>query len=105
HLAGKYRVWQFNNTHSNLSEEYIQDAYGGKTAEETHDLFLKAIKEEDIELASKYFVIEKQSDWLRILEEYERNNLLTGFIKELEETKNKGVFEKYPTGIWKISQL
>lgn len=38
------------------------DTYGGKTPEETYQLFLQALEEQDIELASKYFVREKQAE-------------------------------------------
>lgn len=40
------------------------DIYGGRTPEETYQLFLQALEKQDIELASKYFVREKQ-DWAR----------------------------------------
>jgi len=34
-----------------------EDTYGGKTPEETLNLFIEALKKEDLELASKYFVL------------------------------------------------
>ncbi len=43
---------------------YKDDTYGGKTPEETWAMFLDALKKGDVELASKYFVVEKQGGWL-----------------------------------------
>lgn len=40
------------------------DTYGGETPEETWALFLDALKKQDFELASKYFVTDKQADYL-----------------------------------------
>ena len=38
-----------------LEQPYKEDVYGGKTPEETLQMFIEALKKEDIELASKYF--------------------------------------------------
>jgi hypothetical protein len=46
-----------------LSKPYREDVYGGKTPEETWALFLDALRKGDVELASKYFVPEKQIEW------------------------------------------
>src|SRR3989344_2512080 len=48
-----------------------QDTYGGKTPEETLQMFIEALKKEDIELASKYFIIDTQNlreEWRKTLE-------------------------------------
>lgn len=50
-----------------LSKPYREDTYGGKTPEETWSLFLEALKKKDVELASKYFVPEKQGEWKEII--------------------------------------
>ena len=128
---------------------YKNDTYGGKTPEETFDLYLAALKKGDLELASKYFVVEKQGDWLKTLTEYERESVIKSFIEELENTKkiwkkvesnkypdlvsfeylvevkndstvdlegqqinvpkgnyaNEAMFQKYPSGVWKIEGL
>ncbi len=52
---------------SKLEELYRNDKYGGKTPEETFDMFIAALEKGDIELASKYFVIEKQESWKQSL--------------------------------------
>ena len=51
-----------------LSKPYREDTYGGKTPKETWGMFLDALKKGDVELASKYFVVEKQAEWKKIFE-------------------------------------
>lgn len=43
-----------------LTDIYKKDIYGGETPEITYNLFINALKEGDIEIASKYFFL---SDW------------------------------------------
>lgn len=143
-----YENWQAKRAYEKMMEPYYNDTYGGKTPEETYDMFIDALKKGDIELASKYFVVEKQDDWMKTLEEYKDENLLDSFVTELENTKkiweksekntetttsfkykvfigknakasidgqevgipegdyiNESVFDKYPSGIWKISGI
>ena len=47
-----------------LERQEMEDIYGGATPEETLQLFIDALKAGDVELASKYFVMEKQAEWL-----------------------------------------
>src|SRR3989344_263649 len=70
-----------------LERPYREDKYGGKTPEETYDLFISALKVGNIELASKYFEPYAKDNWLETLEEYKSSNSLNDFIKELEDTK------------------
>jgi len=144
-----YKNWQAKRAYEKLSEPYYSDIYGGKTPEETYDMFIDALKKGDVELASKYFVVEKQGDWLKTLTEYERESVIKSFIEELENTKkiwkkvesnkypdlvsfeylvevkndstvdlegqqinvpkgnyaNEAMFQKYPSGVWKIEGL
>ena len=80
--------WEVQRLQAQWEKPYREDTYGGKTPEETYDMFLDALRKGDTELASKYFIIEKQDDWKKTLEEYENNNLLVSFVSELEETKS-----------------
>ena len=48
----KYLAWE-----KNYEKALIEDVYGGKTPEETLQMFIEALKKEDIELASKYFAL------------------------------------------------
>jgi len=59
-----------------LKQAYAEDKYGGETPEETLQLFIDALKAEDIELASKYFVVEKQAEILVDLRIGKENNNL-----------------------------
>ena len=70
-----------------LERPYREDKYGGKTPEETFDLFLEALRKGDIELASKYFELENQGGWLISLQEVKQNNQINEFIKELEDNR------------------
>src|SRR3990167_4899471 len=62
---------------------YKNDTYGGKTPEETFDLYLAALKKGDLELASKYFVVERRKIATDELLEMKTNNQMADYIKEL----------------------
>jgi len=50
----------FQKAEQELYQKMMADTYGGKTPEETLDLFIAAVEKGDYELASKYFVKSKQ---------------------------------------------
>ncbi len=54
---------QYLNKIENLKEAYRQDTYGAATPEGTLKLFIDAFQKGDVELASKYFVVEKQEEY------------------------------------------
>lgn len=66
-----------------LSKPYREDTYGGKTPEETWSMFLDALRKGDVELASKYIVVEK------------REKRLGDMVKAKEEGRLPGIVEKY----------
>lgn len=72
-----------------LQEQYEKDMYGGDTPEETLRLFIEALKKEDIDLAAKYFVIDKQEEWLENLQKIKEKNMLAKMVKDLEREKSK----------------
>lgn len=89
-----------------LGEQYKNDKYGGRTPQETLNMFLLALENGDIELASKYFVIEKQGAWAKTLNLYKTQNLLGSFGQELKsEPIDTSMFKLYPSGAWKIREL
>ena len=89
-----------------LEKAYRNDKYGGKTPEETLDLFVAALEKGDVELASKYFVLNKQEQRKKTMEEYKRADLLNKFIKELKKTgPSSADLKQYPSGNWKINEL
>lgn len=73
-----------------LEKAYENDIYGGDTPEETLNLFIEALKAEDIELASKYFIVEKQEEMRRELTISKENNVLPILVKDLEKEKKGG---------------
>ncbi len=60
-----------------MSKPYREDTYGGKTPEETWAMFIDALKKDDAELASKYFVPEKQEEWKKIISDTVAKNKLS----------------------------
>ena len=105
---------------------YASDKIGGATPEETYQLFVNALKEKNIDLASRYFVPEAQSQWLKTFTIYNQSGNLQNFIDELihnqsvwqKQSSDKKeaiyqiegnsliIFEKNPVnGIWKIKDL
>lgn len=68
--------------------KYKNDKYGGKTPEETYSMFLDALKKEDIELASKYFVLEKQKEYKKALYEIKERGKWALMMDDLTQEKN-----------------
>lgn len=100
--------WEAYRLQAQWEKPYREDKFGGKTPEETYDLFLDALRKGDTTLASKYFVIEKQESWAKTLEEYKAQRLLDKFRTELESRKQVLLldkFKKYLSGAWKIEDL
>src|SRR3989344_5678415 len=94
HINNLRANWEAKRLQNAWEKPYREDKYGGKTPEETYDMFLEALKKGDTTLASKYFEIEKQDDWKKTLEEYKKQDLLANFVRELENTRK----------IWKKSE-
>jgi hypothetical protein len=55
-------------------QRYKEDKFGGKTPEETYEMFLDALRKKDIELASKYFVLDKQDEYKKVLNGIDGND-------------------------------
>jgi len=71
----------------------MEDTYGGETPEETLELFISALEKGDVELASKYFVLDKQEEIHGYLAELRDSNGLKNAIVDahtLKLTKNNG---------------
>ena len=69
------------------------DTYGGKTPEETLDMFIEALKAGDTDLASKYFVIDKQKQIREELAIGKENGVLELLVGDLEKEKSKHCYE------------
>ena len=87
--AWKSYKWQksVDEFQERLEKPYREDTYGGAAPEETWVMFLGALRAGDIELASKYFAVEKQEEYKEILEKTKQENKLNEWIKEMEGLK------------------
>ncbi len=56
------RIDSYNSYINTYEAAMKADTYGGKTPKETLDMFVDALKKGDIELASKYFVLNDNSE-------------------------------------------
>lgn len=68
-------------------DKFKGDTYGGKTPEETLKLFVAALKKGDIDLASKYFALDKNASrekWVKYLEDVKSKNLLAVMARDIE---------------------
>jgi hypothetical protein len=125
----KYLEWQ-----KNYEKAMQEDTYGGKTPEETLQMFIEALKKEDIELASRYFILREDGTpdpiWKEALIKAKSENKLPEIINILLQAKpdpqaaisedyyvfsardKNGIviadidlrFNKY-SGVWKIESL
>ncbi|MEM4648274.1 MAG: hypothetical protein QXO12_03140 [Candidatus Pacearchaeota archaeon] len=78
----------------NYEKAMKEDVYGGKTPEETLKLFIEALKKEDIELASKYFMLETNTQspdyltrnkWFLFLNNIKEKGMLKIMAYDLEK--------------------
>lgn len=72
-----------------LNKLYENDTYGGKTPEETLALFIDALKKGDTDLASRYFVIDKQEEWKKNLERIKSANQILAMINDIKKLNSK----------------
>ncbi|MDP3015160.1 MAG: hypothetical protein Q8N28_01980 [bacterium] len=79
----KYLAWE-----ENYKKAMTEDTYGGKTPEETLQMFIEALEKEDVELASRYFMLDENMDrkkWIDRLNSIRQNDYLLVMIKDIEE--------------------
>ena len=91
----KYLDWE-----KNYEKAMSEDTYGGKTPEETLQMFIEALKNEDIELASKYFMLRSDGSadpkWTEGLEKTKQAGKLQELVDLLLKAKPAGsVMEGY----------
>src|SRR3989344_6108538 len=100
----------------------MADTYGGKTPQETLQMYISAVEKGDYELASKYFIGANQEKELKSLQSSKRENIenIIRLLKQTlqsegsysEDKKGYGIIEPlyvrfkiYPNGIWKIIEI
>lgn len=106
-----------------LYQMQLADTYGGKTPQETLQMYIDAVEAGDYELASKYFVIEKQEEWRTELEEIKQSGKLEIFLDPLKsgdfsrgeysaDQKSFSIYNPvgvdfvfYPSSVWKILEI
>lgn len=69
-----------------IEDAYRNDTYGGKTPQETLDLFVEALRAGDIELASKYFALDdnlSRGQWLQFLYEVKNSGKLETMANDI----------------------
>lgn len=131
----KYKNWKWYQGMKNEAAKFEKeladkkakiaaDTYGGKTPQETLDMFIAAVEKGDYELASKYFVVERQEKELKELQISERKNIdnVMSLLKKvnaemIEENFQTSkinyvithpilvTFIKYPSNLWKIDEI
>lgn len=129
----KYKFWKGTKNVEKLAENLekmkqldyelaMADTYGGKTPQETLDMFISAVEKGNYELASKYFVIAKQEEWKKMLKKAENIDEFLKEVKQVKENINTGKyseqedwfrvdkpvvieFMRYPNGVWKIIEI
>ena len=100
----------------------MADTYGGKTPQETLQMYIDAVEKGDYELASKYFILEKREKELNSLKNSLQADIENSIILLKQSLINEGsysedkrgyVIEKpllvdflqYPNDIWKIIEI
>ena len=81
-------VEQLEDFYKNLSKAYEKDTYGGKTPDETLQLFVEALKQGDTALAAKYFVPERQRKEAEDLRVGKEKGNLSKLVSILEKDRD-----------------
>lgn len=79
---------QYENLVQAYQDELRADMYGGKTPEETLQMFITALRSGDVELASKYFFVSAtvdRSKWIDLLNDVKRKGYLNQMASDLEQ--------------------
>jgi hypothetical protein len=70
-------------------EKYRTDFYGEENPEDTYRIFLEALKNQDIELAVKYFIFDKQELYKQFFNEIKNNNKWEEMMEDLLKPENQ----------------
>jgi hypothetical protein len=70
-------------------EKYVVDVYGEENPEGTYQMFLEALKNQDIELAVKYFIFDKQELYKQFFIEIKNNNKWEDMMEDLLKPENQ----------------
>jgi hypothetical protein len=90
-----------------------EDTYGGKTPQETLDMFIDALKKGDTELASKYFMLDTNTQspdyltrrqWEEGLMNVQKDGKIYGIISNLENIKPQKSNTNYEAGFESLNK-
>lgn len=97
---GGFLIWERYQGYSEslgykaMEEAYIktmtEDTYGGKTPQETLDLFVSALRVQDVELASKYFMPDdnmSRAKWVSYLSDVKAKGLMNEMAEDISGAK------------------
>ena len=90
----KYLEWE-----RNYEKAMKEDTYGGKTPEETLQMFIEALRKEDIELASKYFSLREDGNYDTKWEEALKQKKEAGELSRIIDIISRAVPDKETTTI------
>ncbi len=83
-------IKQFNQGLNEYYQKFAEDTYGGKTPQETLDMFIEALEKGDIDLASKYFALDdnlSRKKWEDGLKKVQEEGKIEEIIKELKKAQ------------------
>lgn len=87
----KYKIeqWKANRSlekfNQTIEEMFKKDIYGGKTPEETYNLYREALKNGDIELASKYYWWDQQEKEEERLKNMKKEGKLEEYVNSFPD--------------------
>ena len=89
YLYPSYQMWRITEGDKKFEQGFTamlkNDTYGGKTPEETYNLYVDALKRGDTEAASKYFYWERQISQKKKLDELGAKGELSKYIVDLPD--------------------
>lgn len=100
-----YYFW--GNDLDPVTQAMKADNYGGKTGEETFNLFIGALNKGDVDLAAKYFMLDEnlsRDKWVKTFSELKGKGLLDEMVKDLDKNQIEFKLNNY-SGVWKIQNL
>lgn len=97
---GLFFVWKWfggyleYRNYNDMEKRYVQamtaDKNGGKTPQETLNMFVDALKKEDVELAASYFMLDdnlSRDKWIETLAIFKEKGLLDDMAGDLGKSK------------------
>ena len=136
-LWQSYNQWQGEKRVERLAEELkrleqenyqraMADTYGGKTPQETLQMYIEAVEKGDYELASKYFIEKNREEEVNELKVLDSKTNMSWFLNLIKKAIPDGEivdnffrmkskteegpyyfirFIKYPNDVWKIIEI